>query len=55
MIQKDGIKKILADIIIFPIWVFLDRLVPKKDNFWAFPVHPIKSEQFIENSRAVFE
>lgn len=55
MIQKDVIKKILTEVIIFPIWVFLDKLVPKNDNFWAFPVHHIKSEQFIENSRAVFE
>ena len=55
MIQKDGLKKIFTDVIIFPIWMFIDKLVTKKDNFWAFPVHHIKSEQFIENSRAVFE
>jgi len=55
MIQKDNFKKIISDVLIFPTWVILDKLVPKNKNFWAFPVHHIKSEQFIENSRAVFE
>jgi CDP-glycerol glycerophosphotransferase (TagB/SpsB family) len=49
------IKKYVAQVLIFPIWELLDKIVPKKDNYWAFPVHHIKSEQFIENSRAIFE
>lgn len=55
MILKENIKKIITSVIIFPVWEFIDKLMPKKDNYWAFPVHHIKSEQFIENSRAIFE
>lgn len=33
----------------------LDILYPKNKNYWGFSVHHIKSEQFIENARAVFE
>jgi CDP-glycerol glycerophosphotransferase len=45
----------VSDLLIFPIWILMDRIVQKKCNYWAFPVHPIKSDQFIENSRAIFE
>ena len=37
------------------LWWLWDRLVPKRDDCWAFFTHPLKSSQFVENSRAVFE
>jgi len=37
------------------LWWLWDRLVPKRDDHWAFFTHPLKSSQFVENSRAVFE
>lgn len=40
---------------LLPLWYLLDRLVPKRQECWAFFVHPLKDEQFIENARAVFE
>jgi CDP-glycerol glycerophosphotransferase len=33
----------------------LDIIYPKDKSYWGFPVHHIKSDQFIENARAVFE
>lgn len=32
-----------------------DYWFPKTDNIWGFCVHHIKSDQFIENQRAIFE
>ncbi len=32
-----------------------DLIVPVKKNYWGFSVHHIKSDQFIESQRAVFE
>jgi len=40
---------------LLPLWCLYDRLLPKRIDCWAFFVHPLKSDQFIENSRAVFE
>jgi CDP-glycerol glycerophosphotransferase len=40
---------------IVPIIQIIDFFVPKKNNYWGFAVHHIKSDQFIENARAVFE
>lgn len=53
--MSDSLKKRLSDILIIPVWTLLDKLITKKNNYWGFPVHHIKSEQFIENARAVFE
>jgi len=48
-------RKIIFDLWVQPLCQLGDRLMPKKKNHWGFPVHHIKSEQFIENARAVFE
>jgi len=40
---------------IHPFWRALDFLYPKRSNYWAFSTHPIHTERFIENQRAVFE
>lgn len=48
-------RKLLADWLVLPIWRLLDRLTAKRSNSWAFVVHHLKSDQFVENSRAVFE
>ena len=53
--MSPALQQKIARFIIFPLWRSLDFFIPKKDNFWAFPVHHIKSELFIENPRAVFE
>ncbi|OWJ91212.1 teichoic acid biosynthesis protein B [Pseudomonas sp. A46] len=45
----------LADWLLLPLWWVFDRMLPKRMDRWAFFVHPLKSEQFVENSRAVFE
>lgn len=49
------IKKIYFDFFVIPLFRIFDFFIPKKDNFWAFCVHHIKSNQFIENQRAMFE
>ncbi|GIZ12192.1 CDP-glycerol glycerophosphotransferase family protein [Pseudomonas sp. NCCP-436] len=36
-------------------WWLYDRLLPKRVDHWAFFVHPLKTDQFVENARAVFE
>lgn len=41
--------------IIVPIIQIIDYFVVKDKNYWGFAVHHIKSDQFIENARAVFE
>jgi len=50
-----ALQKKLASSIFFPLWRLLDFFIPKRDDYWAFPVHHIKSELFIENPRAIFE
>jgi len=40
---------------VLPVWWLYDRLLPKRADHWAFFVHPLKTDQFVENSRAVFE
>ncbi|QEE16063.1 CDP-glycerol glycerophosphotransferase family protein [Promethearchaeum syntrophicum] len=49
------VKKFFIDKFILPIWKLYDSILPKKENYWGFPVHFIKGDQFIDNSRAVFE
>lgn len=36
------------------VWL-TDKVIPKNKKYWGFSVHHIKSDQFIENSRAIFE
>ncbi|BAN49746.1 CDP-glycerol glycerophosphotransferase family protein [Metapseudomonas resinovorans] len=50
-----GSFRLLADWLLLPLWWLFDRLLPKRMDLWAFFVHPLKSDQFVENSRAVFE
>lgn len=38
-----------------PLVQIIDYIVPKSKTKWGFAVHHIKSDQFIENARAVFE
>ncbi|WP_044870406.1 CDP-glycerol glycerophosphotransferase family protein [Pseudomonas sp. LFM046] len=45
----------LADWLLLPLWWLFDRVLPKRMDCWAFFVHPLKSDQFVENSRALFE
>ena len=45
----------LADWVVLPVWWLLDRWVGKRSDCWAFFVHPLKNDQFVENARAVFE
>ncbi|WP_312909865.1 CDP-glycerol glycerophosphotransferase family protein [Stutzerimonas nitrititolerans] len=40
---------------LLPLWWVYDRLLPKRKDCWAFFVHPLKTDQFVENARAVFE
>lgn len=40
---------------LLPLWWMYDRLLPKRKDCWAFFVHPLKTDQFVENARAVFE
>lgn len=48
-------RKWLACLVLLPLWWLLDRMVIRRRDCWAFFVHPIKGDQFIENARAVFE
>lgn len=48
-------RKALADWLVLPIWRVLDRCTRKNPDSWAFVVHHLKSDQFVENARAVFE
>jgi CDP-glycerol glycerophosphotransferase (TagB/SpsB family) len=45
----------LVKFIVAPLFQLFDLIVPKRKNYWAFSVHHIKSDQFVENARAVFE
>jgi CDP-glycerol glycerophosphotransferase len=47
-------QKIKIDILA-SIIKYLDKIYPKYSSVWGFSVHHIKSDQFIENARAVFE
>lgn len=49
------IKKLYYNFLIIPLFRIFDFFTPKNDNYWAFCVHHIKSNQFIENQRAMFE
>jgi len=49
------IKKFFYDFFIIPLFRIFDFFIPKDENNWAFCVHHIKSNQFIENQRAIFE
>jgi len=53
--QRHIDSRFLARWLLLPLWCLLDRVVPKRRDCWAFFVHPLKDEQFIENARAVFE
>ena len=48
-------KFVLIKFFLAPIFQIIDFLIPKNNNYWGFSVHHIKSNQFIENARAVFE
>jgi CDP-glycerol glycerophosphotransferase (TagB/SpsB family) len=45
----------LVQYVIAPVFRLVDMVISKKENYWGFSVHHIKSDQFIENARAVFE
>jgi CDP-glycerol glycerophosphotransferase (TagB/SpsB family) len=49
------IQKLFYDFFIIPLFRLFDYFIPKSKNNWAFSVHHIKSNQFIENQRAMFE
>jgi CDP-glycerol glycerophosphotransferase len=53
--NRDRVNKVIMDIVVLPVWRIFDYFIPKKADYWGFPVHHIKSDQFIENTRAVFE
>lgn len=53
--QRAIVSRSLADWLILPLWAVLDRLLSKRRERWAFFVHPLKTDQFVENSRAVYE
>lgn len=46
---------LLFDVFILPLYRLVDYFIPKRDDYWGFTVHHIKSELFIENARALFE
>ncbi|MGY4490019.1 CDP-glycerol glycerophosphotransferase family protein [Pseudomonas sp. TE3610] len=48
-------RKLVADLVVLPLWRLIDRCVSKKPQRWGFCVHHLKSDQFVENARAVFE
>jgi len=52
---KTKLKKIVLDFFFGDLIWLIDSIWPKRKNYWGFPVHHIKSEQFVENPRAVFE
>lgn len=53
--ERPVTRRRLADWFILPLWWLLDRLTGKRFDVWAFFVHPVKNDQFVENARAVFE
>lgn len=48
-------EKIYYDYFFKTVWFFVDWLMPKKNSWWAFSTHHLKSHLFIENQRALFE
>lgn len=48
-------RKLVADLVVLPLWRLIDRCISKKPQRWGFFVHHLKSDQFVENARAVFE
>lgn len=48
-------KQFFFNFIIIPIFRLFDVFIPKSNQYWGFCVHHFKSDQFIENQRAVFE
>jgi len=48
-------RKLVADLVVLPLWRLIDRCVGKNPQRWGFFVHHLKSDQFVENARAVFE
>lgn len=49
------LRKFTFDLLVQPLIRLVDLLFPKVSRCWGFAVHHIKSEQFVENARAVFE
>lgn len=47
--------KLFFELVVGPLFLLLDSLVPKRRDLWGFAPHHIKSAQFIENARAVYE
>lgn len=47
--------KLYYDFIVIPLFRIFDFFAFKNNDYWAFCVHHIKSNQFIENQRAMFE
>jgi CDP-glycerol glycerophosphotransferase len=53
--KKEILIKLINDLFILPLFYIFDTLIPKNNYYWGFSVHHIKSNQFIENQRAIFE
>ncbi|MHA6494559.1 CDP-glycerol glycerophosphotransferase family protein [Pseudomonas borbori] len=49
------VSRRLAEWLLLPLWWLFDQVLPKRHDHWGFFIHPLKGDQFIENSRAVFE
>ncbi len=48
------VKRLLFHLL-HPLWQLVDRLVPKRADYWAFTTHHLHADRFIENQRALFE
>lgn len=55
MLRRRRIVDAWLGVPLLALWRVLDRVLPKRDDRWAFFDHPLKRGQFIENARAVFE
>lgn len=53
--RKLMLEKFLLNWLVLPLWRIIDLFIPKRSNHFAFFIHPLKSDQFVENSRAIFE
>lgn len=49
-----GVKPIIFKLL-HPFWRVIDFFTPKKPDYWAFCTHHLRSDQFTENQRAIFE
>ena len=49
------LRNFIFDLLVQPLIRLVDFLFPKVSRCWGFAVHHIKSDQFVENARAVFE